>query len=208
MMGRAALTLIAAAAVAGSAGATYSAFSETTSSAGNALTASDAYCPSSHTESATADAWVDQNATSANNGGDTTLKLRSLNKKNARVLVRFNLPARPPGCNVTAAKLRLSASSASGGRTLEARANTGGWTEGGVTWSNQPATTNTGLASTGSGTGYLEWTVTTQVQNMYSGTNNGFQLRDSSENNSTLREQQLKARDAGSEPPELVVTFG
>ena len=40
---------------------------------------------------------------------------------------------------------------------------------------------------------------------MYSGTNNGFLIRDSSENDDA--EQQYNSREKGSDRPELVITF-
>ena len=60
---------------------------------------------------------------------------------NLRALVRFNLPAMPQGCSVESATLRIYAKSAASGRTLQAFQLGGSWTEGGVTWANQPATT-------------------------------------------------------------------
>jgi large repetitive protein len=71
----------------------------------------------------------------------TILKVNSKSGDNARALVRFNLPQVPADC-----------------------------TETGVTWANQPTTTG-GAATAPSRTspGHVEWTVTSQVQAMYSG---------------------------------------
>jgi hypothetical protein len=80
------------------------------------------------------------------------------------------------------------------------------WTEGAVNWSNQPATTGTAI-TTSSGNGYREWNVTTLVQSMYGGTNNGFLIRDASEGGGGS-EQQFHSREKGSEMPQLVITFG
>ena len=113
----------------------------------------------------------------------------------------------PSGCTLTGAQLRLYAASATTGRTLQALRINAAWTENGVTWTNQPATTGA-AATTTSATGYRTWTVTTQVAAMYSGTNNGFLIRDATENG-TGQEQQLHAREkAPDNPPQLVLTFG
>jgi hypothetical protein len=124
---------------------------------------------------------------------------------NFRALVRFTLPAVPAGCSLQAATLRLYAASAASGRTLQAWRIAVAWTEGGVTWSNQPAATGT-AATTTSGTGYRQWSVTAQVQAMYAGANNGFLIRDAVENNSGA-EQQLHSREKGQNVPQLVLTF-
>ena len=52
----------------------------------------------------------------------------------------------------------------------------------------------------------MEWTVTDQVQGMYSGSNHGFSVRDASENGPGV-EQQFESREAGTSAPELVVTW-
>ncbi len=53
--------------------------------------------------------------------------------------------------------------------------------EGGVTWNNQPSTTGTAV-TTGSGSGYRSWNVTSQVQAIFStGANHGFLIRDANE---------------------------
>jgi hypothetical protein len=157
--------------------------------------------------SAAADAWLDQNSSGTNKGFDSILKVQSKGPSdNFRALVRFTLPAVPAGCSLQSATLRLYAASAAGGRTLQALRLAGSWTEGGVTWSNQPATTGT-AATTASGTGYRQWSVTAQVQAMYAGTNNGFLIRDAVENNAGA-EQQLHSREKGQNTPQLVLTFG
>jgi hypothetical protein len=53
----------------------------------------------------------------------------------------------------------------------------------------------------------MQWDVTTQVQGMYSGSNNGFSVRDQTEDGPGV-EQQFESREAGVDLPELVVTFG
>jgi hypothetical protein len=113
----------------------------------------------------------------------------------------------PQGCVVQSATLRLFAASATPGRMLEAWQLAGGWSEGGVTWANQPATTGA-AALTATGSGYLEWNVTSQVQGMFAaGANHGFLIRDAVEGDSGA-EQQFHGREKGENPPQLVITFG
>ena len=153
-------------------------------------------CGPSQTVSAVADAWIDSGSTSSNKGSDSILKLMSKSGGNLRALVRFDLPTMPAGCQLDTAKLRMySASASSSERTLEALRLDGAWTEGGVNWSNAPATTGSAVTTT-SGSGYREWGVATLVQAMYSsGQNNGFLIKDANENQDA--EQQLHAREKG-----------
>jgi CSLREA domain-containing protein len=156
------------------------------------------------------DSWVLQSAAGSNFGTDSNLKVDSKSgSNNARALVRFNLPAIPAGCQVSNVKLRLYASSYKSGRTLQALRLNQNWNESAVTWSNQPTTTGSAAtAPSPSSSGYVEWTVTSQVQSMYSGSNHGFQIRDATENGSG-NEQSFHSREkAPDNPPQLVVTFG
>jgi len=82
----------------------------------------------------------------------------------------------------------------------------GVWTENEVTWANQPLTIGT-AATTSSGSGYRQWTVTTQLQAMYAaGANYGFLIRDANESGSG-NEQQFSSREKGSNMPQLVVNY-
>jgi CSLREA domain-containing protein len=163
-------------------------------------------CGTTVTLNASADAWIDQGSPSNNNGSDSNLKVMSKGpSSNLRALVRFNLPALPAGCVVSTATLRVYAASAASGRTLQALRVDGAWTEGGLTWNNQPPAS--AAASTTSGSGYRQWAVAAQVQSMYtSGQNNGFLIRDAVENQDA--EQQFNSREKGENLPQLVVTFG
>ena len=154
-----------------------------------------------------ADSWVLQSDAGKNFGGDSVLKLDSKSGSNARALVRFNLPAIPAGCDVVTARLRLYAASYKDGRTLQAIRLTASWVESAVTWGNQPGTSGA-VATTTSGFGYRDWTVTSQVQAMYSpGANNGFLIRDASENGGGL-DQSFNSREKPTDnPPQLVITF-
>ena len=72
---------------------------------------------------------------------------------------------------------------------------------------NQPATTGP-VATTSSGSGWREWTVTAQVDGMYSGANHGFLVRDAGEGSGPTRDQSFRSREGGgSTAPQLVITF-
>jgi hypothetical protein len=160
------------------------------------------------TVSADADSWINQSNPSENKGTDSILKLHAKSgNNNVRALVRFAMPASvPAGCVIQSATLRLYAASWKTGRTLQALQINAGWTESAVTWGNQPATTGA-AATTSSGSGYLQWNVTTHVQAMYNaGANHGFLIRDASENSGD-KEQQFHSREKGETMPELVITF-
>ena len=164
-------------------------------------------CGSQATVNANADAWIDEGSPATNKGTDAMLKVMSKSPSNdVRGLVRFAMPTIPSGCAVESAKLRLFASSWRDGRTLEALRISGAWTEGAVTWQNQPTTTGA-AATTAAGSGYREWDVKSQVTGMYaSGSAQGFLIRDAAENQDA--EQQFFSREKGESPPQLVVTFG
>ena len=163
-------------------------------------------CGPQITLSASADAWVDQGSPSSNKGSDSILKVMSKSSNNLRAFVQFNLPVAPQGCVVQSATLRLYAASSRTGRTLQALQVHSSWTENSVTWNNQPATTGA-AATTSSGIGWREWNVAAIVQAMYdSGMNNGFLLRDATENNDA--EQQFHGREKGESIPQLLITFG
>ncbi len=118
-----------------------------------------------------------------------------------RALVQHSLPPVPAGCPVTAAKLRLYDSSPTAGRTIEAVPNSAAWTENGVTSANQPSTTGAANAtSTGAG-GFMEWTATSQVRSMYSGSNHGFRVRDATEDAAAGPMRSFRGREAGARRP-------
>jgi hypothetical protein len=173
----------------------------------SATSVTNCWSPGSQTATTNADSYVNQATTGTNFGTDVSLRVRSSSGANRRTLVRFALPATPTNCTLTQARLRLFAATAAGGRTLRALRLNGAWTEAGVTWTNQPVTTGTGVTTT-SATGWREWVVTTDVAAMYSGTNNGFLVRDNTESGGGS-EQVFHSRErAGGTPAELVVTFG
>jgi hypothetical protein len=166
-----------------------------------------AECGRAVTVFASADSWVDQNSASNNFGTDAILKVRSQGPSDDfRALVRFTLPTAPAGCVVQSATLRLYAASWTTGRALEALRIADPWAEDTVTWSNQPATTGS-AATTSSGSGYREWSVSAQVQAIYdTGSNYGFLIRDATEGGGGF-EQQFHSHRKGENVPMLVIHF-
>lgn len=203
--------VIACVALGGGVGATYSAFADEASNSSNSFEAATTFgCsnPGTQTVPADADSYVREDRANTNFGGATSLDVRSHDDdRNRRALVRFPLPAPPSRCTLTSATLRLNATAASGGRTIGVVRATSSWTEGGVTWNNQPSMTFTDAAITGSGTGWRQWGVTPLVESMYAGSNHGFLIGDASENSGSARRQTFSSREASTGRPELLITF-
>ncbi|MFC7244122.1 DNRLRE domain-containing protein [Catellatospora aurea] len=160
---------------------------------------------STATRTADYDSWITTSWPTTNYAKDTILKVRSKANADARTLVHFALPSLPAGCKVTNAKLRMYVSSVAGTRTLRAARLAGAWTETGVTWRNQPATTGT-AATVPAVKGWVEWTVTAQVAGLYTDGNHGLQIRDNTEGAAGY-EQRLHSREYTNKPT-LTVTFG
>jgi hypothetical protein len=187
-------------------------FSDQTQNPSNTFTAAASFCsgPGSQTVAASADTYVSQASPTQNFGTASDLFVQSKNgNQNRRTLVRFNLPSIPAGCKVTSSELRLFGTATVSGRTIDAYRANAAWTETGVTWNNQPATIGS-PTSTSSGTGWRTWSVTQQVFDMYAGANQGFVVRDSSEDSPASPEQKYQAREGtpDSQDPQLVVTWG
>jgi hypothetical protein len=206
--GRAALlAAVLLVALASGTGETGAAFSSVTANAGSSFSAAAATCTATTPQTVTAnrDAWIRSDDVGDNEGTRSELEVRSQIGEDRRSLVSFALPTAPAGCTLLSAKLRLYATSAITPRTILAAQLAGTWTETGVTWGTQPATTGT-AATAPSGIGWVEFTTTAIVQSQYATTNHGFLIRDSAEGG-TAHPQSYSSRE-GSHPPQLVLTFG
>ena len=162
-------------------------------------------CPT-RTVTANADAWFEQGSTS-NKGDDSSLVVQSKSGQAFRALARFPLPSLPAGCVVDTAELRLYADSFASGRTIQAQRVAGAWSEMGVTWTNQPATTGpSASSSSGSSKGWRTWAVGPQVADMYAtGAAHGFLIRDAAEGNDA--KQVYFSREKGQNVPTLVIKY-
>ena len=162
------------------------------------------------TQPTSRDTYSDQSSPNQNYSIVSDLFVLSKNgAQNRRSFMHFTLPAAPSGCTLTSATLRLWNPSGVAGRTIEVYRAASTWTEAGLTWSNQPATTGTAVGQPSSGTaGWRTWGVLAHVQAMYSsGVNHGFVLRDQTESALTSPEQKYQARDGSPNDPELILTF-
>ncbi len=158
---------------------------------------------------ASADASIDQNSPFANKGNDSILRVMSKGPaNNHRTLIAFTLPPNPAQCEIESATLRLYASASRPNRTLHALLAGSGWAEHEVTWSNQPDAQGM-LVAASSGSGYIEWDVTSLVREMRiapdADVNHGFMIRDAQEGSDA--EQQFHSREDLQLPPELFITF-
>lgn len=171
--------------------------------------------PGATTLIAAQDSYVDQNAPTSTNGSSVDLFVLSKTTflglggdDNRRTYVSFTLPSLPEACVVTSASLRLFAETGETGRTIQVFRASGAWSESAVTWNNQPG--GAGAAATvNSGTGWLTWSVTAHVQQMYTGSNNGFMVRDQTENDGTSgHSQNYRSSEDTLDRPELIVTIG
>jgi hypothetical protein len=169
-----------------------------------------------------ADSYVDQATLQqgTNFGTVTPLQVESsqtlgLVSTNKRSLVMFDLASCsiPAAAAVQSATLSVFLSLApTQNRTWNINRVTGAWTEGGITWSNQPASTSSTSVTTGTTSNVtLQATVTSNVQSFVSGslTNNGWQFSDSVEDSATVRNGQFRSREFGTvaQRPTLVVNY-
>ena len=141
------------------------------------------------------DNFVDQTGAQANviqaNGLGAALDVRSRSSANKRAFVRFNLAGLPGNITVSDAKLRLFMSTAPKvARTENLQPVAATWSEGAITWMNQPAVSSTLLASSAvpanSNNTLIYWSgaaLKTNVQNLVvdPAGNYGWRIADASE---------------------------
>ena len=181
------------------------------------LTRGLAFATTSTIQPSTADATVDQDNPTTKNGSDSDLRVVSKSTdNNQRTYVKFDLSTIPSGATVTSATLGLYAKSVpSSARTYGAHKVTATWTEGVINWNNQPifnagATATTSIDSPNNV--FKSWNVTTDVASFVSGasTNNGWVIKDGTENSSSQKKAEFKAREHEgnvSELPKLTINY-
>lgn len=183
--------------------------------------------------SAVADAQVRESAPATNFGANASLSIRSGTGSNRRTYISFDLTACMPGipssATVRLASLRLFVTALPVVcRTYDVFSATSVWSEGTITWNNQPFGTSlnnppTASRSTsfdiGSAGGcqnaannaYLSATLTSAVQSFVTGgtSNFGWMLRDDTENAGAVATSTFSSKDAGiiAQAPQLVVTY-
>ncbi len=153
--------------------------------------------------SASEDSYVDESMPLSNFGGSTFLSVRSFQNANTRSFVKFTLPELPPKAIVTRALLRLVPTSAVP-RVYEVSRVQASWNESTITWANQPPALVTGTQINA----VMEWDVTADVLNFYSGTPNyGWRISDQSENSLVPYETLFGSSEFSGLKPQLILEY-
>jgi hypothetical protein len=183
---------------------------------------------------AVVDTTVRQGSATTNFGATNPLTVSSGTAINQRIYLKFDLttctPAIPVSATVRLATLRLYMTAAPAAcRTLDIFKVGAAWTEGVITWNNQPfgATINNpatasrsgsfnvgtpaGCQNLAAGAYVVGGTVTTDVSSFVSGasSNLGWMIRDDVEGSATTRTATFAAKELGTvaQEPQLVVTY-
>ena len=156
------------------------------------------------TLTASADSYVSQQQPGRNFRNNTTAEVRSWGSgrgKNSRTFAQFEVSTVPVGSEVLKAELTLCATSVpSSSRTYDVHRVTGSWTEGDITWTNQPGTIAlpADSVSTPASPQCMTWSVAADVQAWVTGfTNDGLRVADSSEESSRRQTSVFRTREDG-----------
>jgi hypothetical protein len=156
---------------------------------------------------ATRTTFADQANAAVVQGGTPDIAVRSDTTRNKRGFVWFFLPVVPSGCSLTSATLSAFVNTTSGTRTINVDRVTASWVPNTLTWANQPASAGTPVGD-GNAAGWHAWTVTSMVQAMYAGANDGFVLRDSAEGGTGIEQKYDALEKVNGNTPELLLTYG
>jgi len=132
------------------------------------------------------DAMVDESNVAINYGNYTELDVNGKSHGSTKLIrsfVQFDLSYIPSGSTINSATLNLYMFSApSMSIVYEVNRVTASWNENTTTWNNQPSNAST-TATNSTGSGWLSWDVTSDVQSMVTGafTNYGWVVRDQGE---------------------------
>ena len=210
----AALALAAALTTALTQTTTSAAFTAQTGDGGNQVTASNNFCAtagSTTTLAVTNDTYVSEQTPATVHGGPT-LNVSSGAGLHAHTYLRFTLPALQPHCTITAATLRLYATSSQGPGTIDVHRASTTWSSATATWgmASRPAPAGTRVGAPAGGTGWHQWTVTTLVHELYAGPDHGFLLKDRADNANPTRATVYESLDSATvaNRPQLVLTWG
>jgi len=175
--------------------------------------------PATYTASPpTADAYVYDYYPDSNFGTETDVRVQTSYDEpfhyNQRSFLKFSLSGLPSGVTITQAKLKVYCYAAygliSGVTDVQARRVTNdSWTETGITWNNQPAygaVEDTKEPAEGE---WIEWDVTSWVQNEWSGDKEvSICLKSVQEDySSTNRYSRYYSKEYDSYDPQLIVTY-
>lgn len=168
---------------------------------------------------AAADTYADESllTSGTNYGSTTTLDVRSfrtagLISENRRAFVRFDVEscAIPAGARIKTASLDLHLAIApAAGRTYDVHRVDSAWTEPALTWSAQPSWSATATGSfSADALGARSTNVTSDVSSFLTGTaNNGWVIKDRSENSATSQQGSFNSDEAPSQRPALVIGY-
>jgi hypothetical protein len=149
-----------------------------------------------------ADAGVDEAVSGTGAGADPTVDVRSAGGADRRAYVRFDVAACaiPAAAEIRTATLRLAVvAPPAAGRTLEARRAVEAWTEGGVSWSAQPAVAAAAASTAATGTvaAPVDWDVAGDVRAIVAGSvaDEGWRIADVAEDDAVPATVALAARE-------------
>jgi len=152
----------------------------------------------------TKDAYVDEVSDDTNYGSSDYIQVYSYVGYRQRGFIEFDISSIPAGAIITSVILKLYCSSFDGARTMRFYRITGSWTEGEVTWNNQPTIDETKYVDhVLNATGWREIDVTDLF---VLGSTFGLQIRDKDEG-STGKMQKFYSKDYGGYNPKLIVTY-
>jgi hypothetical protein len=192
---------------------TGAAFTAQTGDGGNQVTAATSFCasPGGTTLGVTNDTYVSEQSPATVNGGPT-LRVGSGTGVHAHTYLRFTLPTLQTHCEITAATLRLHATSSQGPGTIDVHRASATWSSATATWNmaSRPAPAGTAVSLSAGSTGWHEWTVTTLVRELYTGPDHGFLLEDGADDASPARATVYESLDSTTvaNRPQLVLTWG
>ena len=162
----------------------------------------------------TDDAYIKQAYGTTNYGSESSLIIKpGYSGWKIRSVIKFNLSDLPPDATIISAKLRLYyyaiVKNDPVGRTWSIHRNTQDFNEGEVTWNNQPShnPTPTDEIIVPSSFGWVEWNVTSDIEDFMTGTPNyGWKLKDKNEGD-VNNGGQFYSKEYGTSKPELVIKY-
>jgi hypothetical protein len=189
------------------------AFTAQTGDTGNQVTTATTFCTSPGTTqpalAPTQDTAIYE-VNPGNNYSTTAIGVGTGLSGDAYTLLKFSIPTPPPGCTITAATLYVYVRTASAPATINAHRASVPW-DNSTTWSSVPRPApGVTAVSAGVTAGWMSWPVKPLVQELVTGPDYGFLLKDSVDHHPTLtRYQTFESSDSyPTRAPYLVVSWG
>jgi hypothetical protein len=190
-------------------------FTGQTVDTGNSVTANSQFCSAPGAIApivASADTAVYQAAATTNYGSTTGIGVGSGVGANAYSYLKFTLPSAPSGCVLASAVLKVYASQSQAATISVSRASVA-WNAATITWNTAgkpvPAGTPVNVAMPGV-VGFQQWTVTALTQQLMTGPDYGFMLKDSVDDAASARYQTWDSSEGATstQRPQLTLTWG